>query len=233
LGKTYLIATKRSLHKDSAGNLFLVGVIRDITERKQIEEALKRTAAELVRSNQELQQSADRLNHLANHDPLTGLPNRKLFQERLAQSLDWAQENHHLVALLFLDLDGFKLINDTQGHDIGDLLLKAVAQRLTRCLRGSDTVSRLGGDEFTVILPGIPSAMDATKVAEKILTTFAKPFTLKEQTIFITSSIGISIFPQDASTVEMLIKRADTAMYRAKELGRNRFHFVAMNEALS
>ncbi|HEY9654582.1 MAG TPA: CHASE2 domain-containing protein, partial [Crinalium sp.] len=168
-GVTHYIATKRSLHKDAAGNLFLVGVIRDITERKRMEDELKRTAAELSRSNATLEQSASHLRHLANHDGLTGLPNRKLFHERLDQSIEWAKENSQPVGLLFLDLDGFKLINDTHGHDVGDLLLKAVAKRLTSCLRGSDTVSRLGGDEFTVILPAIPMAQGATRVAEKIL----------------------------------------------------------------
>ncbi len=225
-GVTYHIATKRSLHKDAAGNLFLVGVIRDITERKRMEDELKRTAAELVRSNAELAQSASQLRHLANHDPLTGLPNRKLFQERLEQSLAWAAENDQFVGLLFLDLDGFKLINDTQGHDVGDLLLKSVAQRLTRCLRGSDTVSRLGGDEFTIILPAIPSAQDAGRVAEKILANLAKPFDLEGHTIFVTTSIGISLFPQHGGDGEELVKQADNAMYEAKELGKNRYEFA-------
>ncbi|HEY9909512.1 MAG TPA: diguanylate cyclase, partial [Thermosynechococcaceae cyanobacterium] len=226
-GKTYQIATKRSLHKDAAGNLFLVGVIRDITERKLMEEELKRTAAELVRSNVELQLSADRLNHLANHDTLTGLPNRKLFQERLAQAIEWASENSQQVGLLFMDLDGFKQINDSLGHNVGDLLLKAVGRRLTGCLRGSDTVSRLGGDEFTVILPGIPTVQDAARVADKILATLAHPFELQDQTIAVTLSIGVSLYPQDANTAEDLIKAADTAMYRAKELGKNRHQFAS------
>lgn len=220
-GMTHYIATKRSLHKDPAGNLFLVGVIRDITERKRMEEELKQTAAELVRSNQELQRSANRLHHQANHDPLTGLPNRKLFYERLGQALEWASENDQLVALLFLDLDGFKLINDTQGHDVGDLLLKAVARRLTGSLRGSDTVSRLGGDEFTVILPAIPTAQDAARVADKILATLAQPFEFHSHSIFVTTSIGISLYPQNGTDVETLVKDADMAMYRAKELGKN------------
>lgn len=226
-GNTYQIATKRSLHKDSAGNLFLVGVIRDITERKRLEEELKRTAAELVRSNAELQQSASHLHHLANHDTLTGLPNRKLFHERFGQSLEWARSNEQLVGLLFLDLDGFKLINDTQGHDIGDLLLKAVAQRLTGCLRGSDTVSRLGGDEFTIILPAIPSPQDAARVAEKVLMVLSKPFELESYTIYVTTSVGISLYPDDGEEIDTLIKGADVAMYRAKELGKNRYEFAS------
>jgi len=224
-GITHHIATKRSLHKDPAGNIFLVGVIRDITERKQLEEHLKRAAAELVRSNTELKLSEDRLRYLAYHDTLTGLPNRKLFHERLSQSIEWAQHNHQLVALLFLDLDGFKLINDTKGHDIGDLLLQTVAERLKRCLRSSDTVSRLGGDEFTVILPGIPSLPDITKVADKILTTINQPFILQGHKIRISTSIGISVYPLNGEDIETLIKNADTAMYAAKEVGKNNYTF--------
>ncbi|OKH33681.1 diguanylate cyclase [[Phormidium ambiguum] IAM M-71] len=224
-GITHHIATKRSLHKDPAGNVFLVGVIRDITERKQLEEHLKRTAAELVRSNTELKLSEDRLRYLAYHDTLTGLPNRKLFHERLSQSIEWAHHNHQLVALLFLDLDGFKLINDTKGHDIGDLLLQTVAERLKRCLRSSDTVSRLGGDEFTVILSGIPSLPDIAKVADKILTTINQPFILQGHKIRISTSIGISVFPLNGEDIETLIKNADTAMYSAKELGKNNYTF--------
>ncbi|HEY9299048.1 MAG TPA: GGDEF domain-containing protein, partial [Phormidium sp.] len=224
-GITYHIATKRSLHKDTAGNIFLVGIIRDITRRKHLEEDLKRTAAELVRSNTELKLSEDRLRYLAYHDTLTGLPNRKHFHERLSQSIEWAHQNHQLVALLFLDLDGFKQINDTKGHDVGDLLLQTVGERLKRCLRSSDTVCRLGGDEFTVILPGIPCLPDVAKVAEKILTTINQPFILQGHKIRISTSIGISVYPLNGKDIEILIKNADTAMYSAKELGKNNYTF--------
>ncbi|MFB2834434.1 CHASE2 domain-containing protein [Floridanema evergladense] len=224
-GITHHIATKRSLHKDPAGNIFLVGVIRDITERKQLEEHLKRTADELARSNTELKLSEDRLRYLAYHDTLTGLPNRKLFHERLSQSIEWARQNHHLLALLFLDLDGFKLINDTKGHNIGDLLLQTVAERLKRCLRSSDTVSRLGGDEFTVILPGIPSLTDIARVADKILATINQPFVLQSHKIYISTSIGISVYPLNGEDMDTLIKNADAAMYSAKEQGKNKYNF--------
>lgn len=210
-GITHLTATKRSLHKDAAGNIFLVGIIRDITERKRLEEAL-------------LQKNAE-LSHQADHDALTGLPNRKLFYERLNQSLEKALINNELVALLFLDLDGFKLINDTLGHNIGDLLLKAVADRLKRCLRGSDTISRLGGDEFTVILPGIPGREETATVAEKIRDTIQKPFILEEHTVSVSTSIGISLYPVDTLDRDVLVNKADTAMYRAKKLGKNQYQF--------
>lgn len=149
----------------------MVGVIRDLTERKLLEDELKRTAAELFRSNSELKLQEDHLRYLAYHDPLTGLPNRKLFAEQLQESVEWARNNKLLLGLLFVDLDGFKQVNDSLGHEIGDRLLMTVAQRLSNCLRGSDTVSRLGGDEFTAILRAIPKLEVAAIVAEKILAT--------------------------------------------------------------
>ncbi|MEG4286592.1 CHASE2 domain-containing protein [Microcoleus sp. A006_D1] len=210
-GVTHLISTKRSLHKDAAGNLFLVGAIRDITERKLREDALEQKNAEL--------------SHQAYHDALTGLSNRKMFYECLHQSLERAFSNQELVALLFLDLDGFKLINDTLGHNVGDLLLQAVASRLKKCLRGSDTISRLGGDEFTVILPAIPGREEAAKVAEKICDAIMQPFILEEHTVSVTTSIGISLYPIDGQESDILVKNADTAMYRAKQLGKNQYQF--------
>src|SRR6476620_5327179 len=210
-GITHLIATKRSLHKDAAGNLFLVGAIRDITERQLRANALEQKNAEL--------------SHQAYHDALTGLPNRQMFYECLHKALEIASSTQELVALLFLDLDGFKSINDTLGHNVGDLLLKTVASRLKKCLRGSDTISRLGGDEFTVILPAIPGREEAAKVAEKICDAIMQPFILEEHTISVTTSIGISLYPLDCQEPEILVKNADVAMYRAKERGKHQYHF--------
>ena len=224
-GRIHYIATKRSLHKDAAGNLFLVGAIRDLTERKKMEEQLRSTAAELARYNQQLQDSEVRLRYEAYHDYLTGLPNRKLFLERLAQAIEWAAINNQSVALMFVDLDGFKQINDNQGHEMGDLLLKAVAKRLLGCLRGTDTVSRLGGDEFTVILPGISEAKNVERVAQKIVSTITQSFPISEKEIWITASIGVSLYPIDGEDTDTLIKNADTAMYRAKEAGKNQYKF--------
>ncbi|MBW4561767.1 MAG: CHASE2 domain-containing protein [Mojavia pulchra JT2-VF2] len=225
-GKTHLIATKRSLHKDAAGNFFLVGVIRDITQRKLMEEKLKRTAADLYRSNNELKRQEDHLRYLVYHDPLTGLSNRKFFTEQLYESLNWARSNNLLLGLLFIDLDGFKQVNDTLGHEIGDRLLVTVAQRLSNSLRGSDTVSRLGGDEFTVILRAIPNMQVAAKVADKILATITEPIVLDQYTTKVSASIGISVYPLNSHDSESLIKQADTAMYRAKRLGKNRYEFA-------
>lgn len=204
-GKLHLIATKRSLHKDSAGNLFLVGIIRDITERKFQE---------------------DHFRYIAYHDALTGLPNRKAFTEELHESLSWAKSGNCMLALLFVDLDGFKQVNDSLGHKMGDLLLVTVAQRLSNCLRGSDTVSRLGGDEFTIILRKIPKAEVAAKIADKILRTITEPIALENHNATVSASIGISIYPDNAENCEALLKQADAAMYRAKHLGRNRYEFA-------
>ncbi|HLP91042.1 MAG TPA: CHASE2 domain-containing protein [Nostocaceae cyanobacterium] len=225
-GKTHLIATKRSLYRDAAGNCFLVGVIRDITERKQIEDELKRNAADLSRSNYELKLQEDKLRQLAYHDPLTGLSNRKFFLESLYESLIWAKNNSVLLGLLFIDLDGFKQVNDSLGHEIGDRLLVIIAQRLKNSLRSSDIVSRLGGDEFTVILRAISNQEDTIKVAKKLLQAINEPIILDKNPTEISASIGISIYPIHSQDSENLIKQADFAMYRAKRLGKNRYEFA-------
>lgn len=224
-GKTHLIVTKRSLHKDAAGNFFLVGIIHDITERKRLEEELKHKAAELSRHNNELKSKEDDLRYLAYHDPLTGLPNRKFFTEQLQESVNWAKTNNLLLGLLFIDLDGFKQVNDTLGHELGDRLLLTVSQRFIGCLRGSDTVSRLGGDEFTVILRAIPKIEVAAKIAQKILCSINKSIVLEGHTVKISASIGISVYPLNSEDSQTLIQQADTAMYRAKQLGKNCYSF--------
>ncbi|MEO3703816.1 CHASE2 domain-containing protein [Trichormus azollae] len=224
-GKTHLIATKRSLHKDAAGNFFLVGVIRDNTQRKQIEEELKQIADDLFRSNYELKIQENYLRQLAYHDPLTGLSNRKFFTEQLYECLKWSQSNNFMLALLFIDLDGFKSVNDSLGHKMGDNLLVIIAQRLSNALRVSDIISRLGGDEFTVILQAISDVQIPATVAEKLLTVITEPIILDGHIISVSASIGISIYPNNADNSETLIKQADTAMYQAKHLGKNRYEF--------
>lgn len=227
-GTTHLISTKRSRHRDAVGNLYLVGIIRDITARKRLEEELKRQTADLVQYNTELRLSEQKLRHLALHDPLTGLPNRQLFLEHLNQSIAWAQNHQLLVGLLYIDLDGFKQVNDTLGHDWGDRLLVAVSQRLSGCLRHSDIVSRLGGDEFTVILRAIPEVSVAERVATKILATLSEVFVFKERVLSITASVGIGIYPLHCDTIDTLIKQADTAMYQAKQQGKNCYQIATV-----
>ena len=225
-GNTYSIATKRSLHRDAEGNVLLVGVIRDITMRKSLEESLRRTTEELSLSNQELRESQTRLHYLANHDPLTGLPNRQLFQEKLQQSLEWAASGSRMVALLFIDLDGFKQVNDSLGHGVGDQLLKSVAKRLSASLRASDTVARLGGDEFTVILTAVPGQPEVERVAQKMIETLALPYSFDGQLVRVSASVGIAIYPMHCDTVERLLQGADEAMYQAKAAGKNRYAIV-------
>lgn len=233
-GKTYSIATKRSLHRDAAGNLLLVGIIRDITTRKSLEESLRRTTEELSRSNQELRQSQTRLHYLANHDSLTGLPNRQLFNEKLQQTIDWAAQESRFVALLFIDLDGFKQVNDRLGHSVGDKLLQSVSKRLIASLRASDTVARLGGDEFTVILPSVPGLQEVEMVAQKIIETLALPYSFEGQVVRVSASLGIGLYPEPCGSMDLLLQGADSAMYRAKASGKNQYAIatLALDSAL-
>jgi diguanylate cyclase (GGDEF)-like protein len=165
--------------------------------------------------------------HLAYHDALTGLPNRPLFIDRLIVSLAQAGRGEHRLAVFFLDLDRFKDINDSLGHTMGDALLKAVADRIRRCIREGDTVARFGGDEFTLLIPRIDEIEDAAKIAQKINETLKIPFLIHEQELFVTTSIGISLFPSDGADPETLVRNADSAMYRAKEQGRDNYQLYA------
>ncbi len=166
-----------------------------------------------------------RIQYMAHYDALTNLPNRALLLDRLGQVLVAAKRSNETAALMFLDLDGFKSVNDTLGHHAGDLLLQQVALRLKGCVRESDTVARLAGDEFTVVLPEITSSDDAKKVAEKIIDTFTIPFDLDGHELYSAASIGIALFPNDATDEEGLLKQADSAMYTAKQGGKNKFEF--------
>ncbi|WP_454254350.1 bifunctional diguanylate cyclase/phosphodiesterase [Pseudomonas sp. Marseille-Q8238] len=172
-----------------------------------------------------LKHAQARLDYQAHHDPLTGLPNRILFESRLNATLTDARNDNRSGAVLFLDLDRFKHINDSLGHPVGDLLLKSIAQRLREQLRDGDTVARLGGDEFIVLLPGLPDAQQVKHVATKLLGCFNAPFQADQHEFFITASIGISLFPDDGHDVATLVKNADAAMYSSKAKGRNRVEF--------
>lgn len=176
-----------------------------------------------------------RVNHLATHDALTDLPNRNLLQDRITKALTRDHRSHGQVAVLFIDLDHFKLINDSVGHDIGDLLLKEVAARLLFCVRGEDTVARQGGDEFIIVLENIASAADASIVAQKILDALMQPYFIKEEELHIGASIGIAIYPDDGNNEEALLRNSDIAMYHAKKAGRNGYQFFTpeMNQLVA
>jgi diguanylate cyclase (GGDEF)-like protein/PAS domain S-box-containing protein len=186
------------------GNRYFIGIVRDITERKRAEQKIA---------------------HLAHYDYLTDLPNRALFLDVLNHSISLAKRNKRKAAVLFLDLDGFKKINDTLGHDTGDLLLKEVSRRIREAIRNSDTVARVGGDEFILVLDEIDSDEDVAQVANKIIITLSEPFNLNGQLCHVGGSVGISMFPGDANDPLELVKQADEAMYLAKQSGKNTYKF--------
>lgn len=161
----------------------------------------------------------------ANFDMLTKLPNRQMFHDRLEQQIKKANRAARPLALIFLDLDRFKEVNDTLGHDIGDALLRDAAQRLSSCVRETDTVARLGGDEFTIILSDLDDLGSVSRVAQEILRKLSEPFSLGSEVVYISASIGITLYPEDATEIEVLLKNADQAMYAAKNLGRNRYSY--------
>ncbi|HYU24197.1 MAG TPA: EAL domain-containing protein, partial [Thermoanaerobaculia bacterium] len=201
--------TQNLLHDPSVGAI--VVNYRDITQRKATEKQLE---------------------YQAYYDALTGLPNRLLFRDRVVTAIAQAQRNRRALAVMYLDLDHFKLVNDGLGHSVGDKLLGQVAERLATSVRASDTISRLGGDEFTLLLNDVDSSDAVAGVARKILHSLARPFKVDGHELFVTASIGISLFPNDGDDVEILLKSADSAMYRAKELGRNQAQLftASMNE---
>jgi diguanylate cyclase (GGDEF)-like protein/PAS domain S-box-containing protein len=185
----------------------IAGIARDITERKEEEDKFRRSA---------------------NYDSLTNLPNRNFFRDRLEWEVRHSGRTGRPVALLFLDLDGFKAVNDRLGHDAGDQLLQQVALRISACVRCTDTVARLGGDEFTVIISEVNKTQHVEILAQEILEELARPFSILQTDVHISGSIGITLFPQDADTPENLVRNADQAMYVAKNAGRNRFSFFAI-----
>ena len=170
-----------------------------------------------------------RIRFMAYYDSLTGLPNRQLFHDRADQAIHLARRNNRIVGIMFLDLDSFKSVNDTLGHEGGDMLIKAVGAKLDACLRKSDTVARFGGDEFLVLLNSIDSVDDIPHVADKVIHLFREPIIIKGQELFITASAGISVFPADGENAEALIKHADIAMYTAKEKGKNQYALCSPN----
>ncbi len=204
----YLIAPVLDEHRNIEAT---VCIFQDITEQALAEEKIW---------------------HSAHHDPLTGLPNRRLFLDRLEQGVNHAKRSSLPLAVLFMDLDGFKKVNDSLGHEAGDRLLSDVAKRLTDCVREEDTVARIGGDEFTVILTGAKQRKGVERVAKDIIDALAMPFPIAQQPVHITVSIGISFYPQDASSPLALLEAADQAMYNAKESGSNRMCFYGTSDKI-
>jgi diguanylate cyclase (GGDEF)-like protein len=184
-----------------------------------------RYAIERQRMIAQLKRAREQERHMANHDALTGLPNRQLFYDRLGQAIVHSHGEEESVAVLFLDLDDFKTLNDSLGHDAGDQLLKTVAERVRGCIRDTDTAARLGGDEFTFILYRVEHPEDPAVVAQAILDAVAEPIVVNAHHLYVTGSIGISVFPEDGSDIETIVRNADMAMYRAKAAGRNTYQF--------
>jgi diguanylate cyclase (GGDEF)-like protein len=184
------------------GRRAILSINRDVTERKRMEETIR---------------------EMALRDPLTGLPNRKLLYDRLEVAIAAARRNRRLLALMYLDLDGFKEVNDRLGHAAGDELLIGFSRRLGSALRDSDTVGRMGGDEFTILIPEVPSGKVADDLARKLLSELRKPISVAGEVVTVTASLGFTLFPAGGETPDELLRSADAAMYRAKGAGKDRF----------
>jgi diguanylate cyclase (GGDEF)-like protein/PAS domain S-box-containing protein len=199
---------------------------RSVHEPTAVERQLVELASRLASIAIERRRTEERIRHMAHHDALTGLPNRILLDDRLKQAMLQAQRFDHFVMVALVDLDDFKLINDSLGHNVGDELLKAVAERMVRCVRRTDTVARLGGDEFVIVMYDHQTTVEsATPILQKISDAIAQPVLIGKHPVRITCSIGVTVYPADGKDIHALIRNADTAMYRAKELGHNRYQF--------
>jgi diguanylate cyclase (GGDEF)-like protein/PAS domain S-box-containing protein len=208
-GSVHWVSNRGQVHRSPDGRaLRVIGAGMDITDRKLAEQ---------------------RIAHMAHHDALTGLPNRVLLRDRIQQAIAQAHRNDAQLAVLFLDLDRFKTINDSLGHQLGDRLLQSVASRILVCVREGDTVSRVGGDEFVIVIPGVSAAGDASAVAAKILEVLSSAFHLNGNDLHVNASIGISLYPADGLDAETLMRNADTAMYHAKDSGRANFQYFTQH----
>jgi diguanylate cyclase len=217
----------------SLENQTLLSKYHDLTE--ELEQKIGERTEELSSKNQQLLSAVRKMKHMAYHDVLSGLPNRRMFLERLLKAMEEANRNHFKVAVIFIDLDRFKNINDTLGHEFGDLLLKHVSNQMIKSVRKIDTISRQGGDEFTILLNRIRSEEDVIPLVERIRSIVAKPIVISGQELHVSMSIGIAFYPSDGKSTEEIMKNADMAMYRAKEEGRDNYKFfsIDMNKAIS
>jgi diguanylate cyclase (GGDEF)-like protein/PAS domain S-box-containing protein len=232
---------RRNRFVDAKGNYFIVGIIHDITERKQLErekndanEENEKKAAELVITNKELVAYRSKLERIAHYDVLTNLPNRVLLADRLSQAMIQSQRRNRLLAIAFIDLDGFKVVNDTHGHNVGDQLIVALSKRMNEALREGDTLARIGGDEFIAVMVDLNRVEDCQPLLERLLEAAADFVTLGDTVLNISASIGVTFYPQDGAGAEQLMRHADQAMYVAKKAGKNRYHLfdVAQDNAI-
>jgi diguanylate cyclase (GGDEF)-like protein/PAS domain S-box-containing protein len=218
---------------DSNGQVSaLGGIATDITERKHLEEALRQKNIQLstaIQTEIALREHQEYLKAIATHDALTGVPNRALLQQRGEHAIAVSRRSGRLLAVLFVDLDRFKEVNDSLGHAAGDQVLREVATRLSGCLREVDTIARHGGDEFVVLLEAVEGAEEVERVTARMQEVLAKPVVVEGKEVYVTTSIGVALYPRDGEVVSTLIRRADLAMYRAKELGRNTVQFYTPN----
>jgi diguanylate cyclase (GGDEF)-like protein/PAS domain S-box-containing protein len=230
-GSTFLCRTRgRRIDAGDALEQEWIWSLEDVTAEREALGMLERAVAERTA---ELKNAEERARHLADHDALTGLPNRRLLEDRLGQALALSYRNRKQTAVMFVDLDRFKTINDSLGHSVGDVILKEVAARLVKQLRVVDTICRTGGDEFVVVLPEIKRSADAAGVAQKIIENLSQPIRVEERELTVTPSIGIAVFPEDGRDAEALIRNADAAMYHAKEQGRSNYQFFTEQMNLS
>jgi diguanylate cyclase (GGDEF)-like protein/PAS domain S-box-containing protein len=223
--------TRRNRFVDAKGNYFIVGIIHDITERKQLErekndanEENEKRAAELVITNKELMAYRSKLERIAHYDVLTNMPNRVLLEDRLSQAMIQSQRRNRLLAIAFIDLDGFKVVNDTHGHNVGDQLIAALSKRMDEALREGDTLARIGGDEFIAVMVDLNRVEDCQPLLERLLEAAADFVTLGDTVLNISASIGVTFYPQDGAGAEQLMRHADQAMYVAKKAGKNRYN---------
>jgi diguanylate cyclase (GGDEF)-like protein/PAS domain S-box-containing protein len=214
---------------DSQGRVTAVGgIATDITERKRLEQALREKnvlLSKAIRVEAALRERQEHLNFIATHDPLTRVPNRALLQQRAEHAIAISRRSGRQLALLFIDLDRFKAVNDSLGHAAGDQVLREIATRLSGCLREADTIARHGGDEFVVLLEDIEKQEEVEQVAARMREALIEPLAIEGQEVNVTCSIGIAVYPRDGDAASILLRRADLAMYRAKELGRNTVEF--------
>lgn len=206
--------------------MFALIQISDVTSTYNRDYKLKNLIKELEVEVKEIKNTEEVIRHRSLHDSLTGLPNRLFYNDRLAWAINYAQRNEDKLAIMFLDLDGFKEVNDTYGHDAGDMILKEVAKRLKGCIRSIDTLARLGGDEFTVVLIQLKDEKNASIVAQKFISAISEPFSINGTIIRLTISIGISTYPKGGQDPTVLLKKADQAMYKIKAVSKNGYLFA-------